>query len=540
MHAVSVQLLGVGLLLLHFKCTPFPSAEQKYWAKDLIFLITEQEQLGMQAWLEAYHGTSGADDGHTTGASILQAGSLEARSGSIQAAINLELPAFELDFLDVKIEGLNGQLPNLDLVNVVQRIALKEGIVSGHQQRTRRRRNGAKSTHRQNFGHMVAMVLQQAAGVPNGNHGLFHRYGVAALTLEGHRGGEGGAAAATTAQRETVGAAALLKLVEGVARSVNNLLERFHQSFFFYLLVASDRFVSIGDYMPALAAMVAALLVKALIVWLSLGEPDNSIASPAKGQLDGEHPTSEQQEQALRQPDAIDDAQPTDDRQLLTVGKLLLLVHAFGLLASYLPQLGPLNRYAFELGWRTEQFQFGLMAAVCAGAALAPLVFRLGAGARPVLHVVVLLELATVLLIVGMLNFAFAFTLATCIVPAVLLVRPTDGRRQPHWRVGVSGSRMLCAALNPLAMAYAAVLAVTVFSFPELSVCAWADRALAATAEAITFAVVDSMIYGNWVFNVVMQILLPIWICLWTVTFSAADRLNHTAPAPASVKSTVK
>lgn len=28
---------------------------QNYWAKDIIFLITQHEQLGMQAWLEAYH-----------------------------------------------------------------------------------------------------------------------------------------------------------------------------------------------------------------------------------------------------------------------------------------------------------------------------------------------------------------------------------------------------------------------------------------------------------------------------------------------------
>lgn len=28
---------------------------QNYWAKDIIFLITEHEMLGMQAWLEAYH-----------------------------------------------------------------------------------------------------------------------------------------------------------------------------------------------------------------------------------------------------------------------------------------------------------------------------------------------------------------------------------------------------------------------------------------------------------------------------------------------------
>jgi len=29
-------------------------------------------------------------------------------------------------------------------------------------------------------------------------------------------------------------------------RSLNNLLERFHQSFFFYLLPSTDRYVSIG------------------------------------------------------------------------------------------------------------------------------------------------------------------------------------------------------------------------------------------------------------------------------------------------------
>lgn len=32
---------------------------QKYWAKDIIFLITDKEQLGMQAWLEAYHSYEG-------------------------------------------------------------------------------------------------------------------------------------------------------------------------------------------------------------------------------------------------------------------------------------------------------------------------------------------------------------------------------------------------------------------------------------------------------------------------------------------------
>ena len=38
------------------------------------------------------------------------------------------------------------------------------------------------------------------------------------------------------------------RVLEGICRSLNNLLERFHQSFFFYLLPATNRYISIGKY----------------------------------------------------------------------------------------------------------------------------------------------------------------------------------------------------------------------------------------------------------------------------------------------------
>lgn len=474
-----------------------PNTEQKYWSKDLIFLITEQEQLGMQAWLEAYYGTEDAADGDAADAPALRAGSLEARAGSIQAAINLELPAFDISHIDVKIEGLNGALPNLDLLNVVQRIATKEGMPCGHQQRNRRRRQATKSTQLQNFQHMLEMVLRQATGVPNGNHGLFARYAVSAVTLEGHSEASAGTVAAgTTAQRDLVGAGAILKIVEGVARSVNNLLERFHQSFFFYLLVASDRFVSIGDYMPALAVMVLALLVKALIVWLQLGR------------LRQEEEEQEEEQESEEKVANVDEKSSTDisekkstvdeeavelDYNFFGCGQVLLLVHAVGLLATYLPLLGPLNRYAHESGIRTEQFMFGLQTAVAVGAAtIVPFVIDVGAIGARVLHVAVLLELATALLIVGMLNFAFAFTLAVFVVPPVLFVGPVADGSSRKWRIWLS--RGLCGLLNPMCMTFGAVLAATVYSFPELGPAKWLTRATAATAEAITFAVVDSMV----------------------------------------------
>lgn len=52
---------------------------QKYWAKDVVILYTQHEQLGVQAWLEAYHQVS-------CGKGILQHGDLKGRAGAIQVS----------------------------------------------------------------------------------------------------------------------------------------------------------------------------------------------------------------------------------------------------------------------------------------------------------------------------------------------------------------------------------------------------------------------------------------------------------------------
>ena len=54
--------------------------------------------------------------------------SLEGHSGSIQAALNLEFTREKVSSFHVAIEGINGQLPNLDLVNTVFRLCRKERI----------------------------------------------------------------------------------------------------------------------------------------------------------------------------------------------------------------------------------------------------------------------------------------------------------------------------------------------------------------------------------------------------------------------------
>lgn len=163
---------------------------QKYWAKDIIFLITEHEQLGMQAWLEAYHGLPSSNFYTSLGNfykpgslggfekfsevfnwmhdhnKCLDPGTLKGRSGSIQAAINLEFHTPKSKYIEVKVEGLNGQLPNLDLVNLVHKLCVKSGIHHSYKNsyswiRTRNKMDEWVNS----IWTMLGMVSTQLAGV---------------------------------------------------------------------------------------------------------------------------------------------------------------------------------------------------------------------------------------------------------------------------------------------------------------------------------------------------------------------------------------
>lgn len=51
------------------------------------------------------------------------------RAGAIQAAVSLELSSDVITSFDVAVEGLNGQLPNLDLVNLFYAFCQKNGLL---------------------------------------------------------------------------------------------------------------------------------------------------------------------------------------------------------------------------------------------------------------------------------------------------------------------------------------------------------------------------------------------------------------------------
>lgn len=59
----------------------------------------------------------------------MQSSALQGRAGAIQVAVALELSSDVITSLDVAVEGLNGQLPNLDLLNLFQTFCQKGGLL---------------------------------------------------------------------------------------------------------------------------------------------------------------------------------------------------------------------------------------------------------------------------------------------------------------------------------------------------------------------------------------------------------------------------
>jgi glycosylphosphatidylinositol transamidase len=64
-----------------------------------------------------------------------------------------------------------------------------------------------------------------------------------------------------------IGFSARIRAVESTFRSLNNLLERFHQSFFLYIMTSIDSFIAVGNYLAAPILIGAALTIQGLISW---------------------------------------------------------------------------------------------------------------------------------------------------------------------------------------------------------------------------------------------------------------------------------
>ncbi|KAF3906518.1 hypothetical protein ABW20_dc0107232 [Dactylellina cionopaga] len=235
------------------------------WSKDIIFLISADARAGPQAWVDAYHDLHGPN-----------VQSLSVKSGAIQGVVVVDYPGsyHRFESLHILYDGINGQLPNLDLINTAVQISKDQmGLRTDLQEMWDHR-----DTYRHRLKTMLRGMVNQALGHSTGPHSSFIPYHIDAITLAAH--GDG------WHDEMSLG-----RTVESVFRSLNNLLEHFHQSFFFYLLMAPKRFVSIGTYLPSAMLVAVGLTLTAIRLWL-----DPRSRSKAEGQQVVEGNTAEKSE----------------------------------------------------------------------------------------------------------------------------------------------------------------------------------------------------------------------------------------------------
>jgi len=219
------------------------------WSKDIIIVTPADSRAGIQAWVDAYH------DAHNTA----NVASLPIKSGALQGALALDYPQDgRYESLQIVYDGVNGQLPNLDLFNSMVLIAAGQ---MGMQQTFIHDMQKHSDRYNERLRTMLRGMLNQGLGQSTGPHSSFIPYHVDALTIQPV--GEG--------WHDEMG---LGRIVEGTFRSLNNLLEKLHQSFFFYILMNRDRFVSIGTYLPSAMLVAANFTIMAINLWLKSGQED--------------------------------------------------------------------------------------------------------------------------------------------------------------------------------------------------------------------------------------------------------------------------
>ena len=215
------------------------------WSKDIIVLITTDSRAGPQAWVDAYH------DEHISP----YIAPLPIKSGALQGVLVIDNALnHRFESLHIVYDGVNGQLPNLDLFNTAVSIASGQLGIGVSLQRMWKH----DDSYKERLQTMLRGMVSQGLGHSSGPHSSFIPYHVDAITLQAV--GEGW-------QDEM----AMGRCVESVFRSLNNLLEHFHQSFFFYLLMQADRFVSIGTYLPSAMLVAVNFTIMAIALWIRSG-----------------------------------------------------------------------------------------------------------------------------------------------------------------------------------------------------------------------------------------------------------------------------
>jgi len=499
-------LAGVALLLGLAKAF----REHTYWAKDVIFLVTEDDMIGMQAWLSAYH--------HSY-SELIVPDELLGKSGSIQAALNLEIGTDKLSHVDVRIEGLNGQLPNLDLVNTVIRLCKREGVPPTLHKRSDHHGPELLNGFFYSLKTMLLLMTHLASGSPSGNHGLFHRYSIEAVTLHGVK---------MKGTKNPFGLREMGRVVEGVFRSLNNLLERFHQSFFFYVLPSSERYASIGVYMPPFGILALPVVIKALSLWLSCRVVSDETCLEDDFKKTEEEKTgngsSSTRNQTETPPSLVEKNDFSSVGQLYQCSRYILISVLFGAIAYYGGNVFIACSRQMELG-----ASLGLTAGI--------VVLHLVVVVLPFLpfwkHVVwhqpaarerddnsdlhllksvTLLAFSVLLGTTAVVNISLSFFIATASIPIVICGEPKNYRFMKAVKL------LALMLISPISICFMVVTVHTLVTQKPSAVPVSFDVVFKNVKSSILTSLIQLNLLDNWTYGLVSVAYFPCWVLFWFVS----------------------
>lgn len=279
------------------------------WSKDILFVIPADRDFGSQAWIDAYH------ENHD----VKHVESLVLTSGVIHAGVDIDWYGQEnrYDDINVKYEGSNGQLTNLDLVNSAIHIAKHQLGIMPYIQQIR------GNDYMSRLKIMLRALANQAHGMPTGSHSPYIPYKIDTISIE-VKGNQDGYHDDSS----------LGRVFESIFRTLNNILEHLHASFFFYILINTHRFVSIGTYLPS--AMLIAVCFT--ITGLSLYLKSTSKLAPKEEIVLLEKQAAQEVDQNIMEadtsimPTSIDHHRVFSPARSLRPAGLVAAAHALGLL----------------------------------------------------------------------------------------------------------------------------------------------------------------------------------------------------------------
>ncbi|KAG2387739.1 hypothetical protein C9374_001333 [Naegleria lovaniensis] len=220
-------------------------------------------------------------------------------TGRMREAITIDLDSFDFEQVAILTEGVNGELPNLDMVNVITGL-LSEGYYNFgssvlasffkadpttssnvdsvikkysqfkkhlpitiylYQKLLYKLNEALNNAIPRDFIEESVIVMyhwyNQLISIPTGPHGWFRKQLTHAFTITN-------SIAPSSSMNKSLNQTFYLlgRVIEITIRSLNNLIEQLHQSFFLYYIVSSQHYYGFEHYLPNLLMFVGALTIQ--------------------------------------------------------------------------------------------------------------------------------------------------------------------------------------------------------------------------------------------------------------------------------------